>query len=39
VADRLERPRLAFESEAKLQNPTLALRERVECAPDALAAK
>ena len=30
VADRLERPRLALEAEAQLEDPPLALRERVE---------
>src|SRR5262245_17743974 len=36
VADRLERPRLAVEAEPKLEDPPLALRKRIECAPDAL---
>src|SRR3954447_16561273 len=39
VADRLQRPRLALEPEAKLEDPPLALRERVERAPDALLAQ
>ena len=37
VPDRLERPRLALEPEAKLEDAALALRERVERPPDALA--
>src|SRR5206468_11163767 len=36
VADRLERPRLALEAEAQLEDAPLALGERVERAPDAL---
>ena len=36
VPDRLERPRLALEPEPQLEDPPLALRERVERAPDAL---
>src|SRR5579862_8552963 len=39
VADRLERPRLPVEAEAELEDPPLALRKRVERAPDALAAE
>src|ERR1700693_3543663 len=46
VTDRLERPRLAVEAEAELEDAALALRERgggggerVECAADALAAE
>src|SRR5262249_7197256 len=39
VADRLERPRLALEAEAELQDPALALRQRVERAADALLAQ
>src|SRR3954467_4912821 len=39
VADRLQRPRLALEPEAKLEDTPLALRERVERAPDALLAQ
>src|SRR5918911_997246 len=39
VPDRLERPRLALEAEAQLQDPPLPLRERVERAPDALLAQ
>ena len=39
VADRLERPRLALEAEAQLEDAPLALGERVERPPDALAAK
>src|SRR5215510_5880283 len=35
VADRLERPRLALEPEAELQDAPLALRERVERPADA----
>src|SRR5437868_12358926 len=37
VPDRLERPRLALEAEAKLENPALPLGERIECAAHALA--
>src|SRR3954463_9268982 len=37
VADRLERPGLAFEAEAKLQDAAFPLRKGVECPPDALA--
>src|SRR5215203_7367650 len=37
VADRLERPRLALEAEPQLEDPPLALRERVECLADVLA--
>src|SRR5581483_4965480 len=39
VADRLERPGLALEAEAQLQDPPLPLRERVERAADALLAQ
>src|SRR6185436_12465900 len=39
LADRLERPRLALEPEAQLENPPLALRQRVERLADALAAE
>ena len=39
VADRLERPRLALEAEPQLEDPPLALGERVEGAPNALPAK
>src|SRR5215218_7174522 len=39
VADRLERPGLALEAEAQLQNPPLALGQRVERPPHALAAE
>src|SRR5207247_784004 len=39
VPDRLERPRLAIEAEAKLEDPPLPLRERVERAPHALPAE
>src|SRR5918996_1349439 len=39
VADRLERPGLALEPEAELQDAPLALRERVERASDALPAE
>src|SRR5204863_8511448 len=39
MADRLERPRLALEAETELQDPALALRERVERAADALLAE
>src|SRR4051812_20602814 len=39
VADRLERPRLALEAEAQLEDAPLALRQRVERAADALAAQ
>ncbi len=38
MADCLERPRLAFESEAQLENPSLALRKSVQRAADALPA-
>src|SRR5215210_4920049 len=37
MPDRLERPRLAFESKAQLENPPLPLRERVQRLPHALA--
>src|SRR5512134_1110833 len=37
MADGLERPRLPFETEPQLEDPPLALRKRIECAPDALA--
>src|SRR5215211_469787 len=37
LADGLERPRLAFEPEAELEDAALALRKRVERLPDALA--
>src|ERR671938_337459 len=36
VADRLERPRLALEAEPQLEDPSLALRERVERLPNVL---
>src|SRR3954447_26601547 len=39
VADRLERPRLALEPEAELEDAPLALRERVERLPDPLLAQ
>src|ERR671911_668016 len=39
VADRLERPGLAFEPEAELEDPPLALGQRIQCAPDALLAQ
>ena len=39
MADRLERPGLALEAEAKLEDAPLALGERVERPADALAAK
>ena len=39
VADRLERPRLAVEPEAELEDPPLALGERVERLADALPAE
>src|SRR5205085_212392 len=39
VADRLERPRLALEAEPKLEDPPLALRQRVQRLADTLAAK
>src|SRR3954453_6737917 len=39
VADRLERPGLALEAEAQLQDPALPLGQRVERAPHALAAE
>src|SRR5215212_3621704 len=39
VADRLERPRLALEPEPQLEDPPLALGERVECLADVLAAQ
>src|SRR6186997_164138 len=39
VADRLERPRLALEAEAQLENAPLALGECVERAADALLAQ
>src|SRR4029079_16347930 len=39
VPDRLERPRLALEAEAKLEDSPLALRKGVECATHALAAQ
>src|ERR671924_603661 len=35
VSDRLERPRLALEPEAKLEDPPLALGQRVQRAPTA----
>src|SRR4030095_16194738 len=38
-ADRLERPGLALETEAELEDPALAFRERVERTPDALLAQ
>ena len=39
VADRLERPRLALEAEPQLEDPPLALGERVERLADVLAAQ
>ena len=36
MPDRLERPRLAFEAEAELENPTFPLRQGVRRALDAL---
>src|SRR5207247_5390332 len=39
VADRLERPRLALEAEAELEDAALPLGQRVERAADALAAE
>src|SRR5690348_6895079 len=39
VADRLERPGLALEPEAELQDPALPLRKRVESAADTLPAE
>src|SRR5207249_1772188 len=39
VADRLERPGLALEAEAQLEDPPLALRKRLERTPHALAAE
>src|SRR5215212_9360982 len=39
VTDRLERPRLAFEAEAQLEDPPLALGQRVERLAHALPAK
>src|SRR6185437_10194029 len=39
VADRLERPRLAFETEAKLKNSALPLGQGVQRPAHALAAK
>src|SRR6266576_2263561 len=39
VADRLERPRLALEAEAELEDATLPLGQRVERAADALTAE
>src|ERR671935_2451975 len=39
VADRLERPRLALEAEAQLEDPPLALWQGVERPPHALAAE
>ena len=36
MADRLERPRLALEAEPQLEDPSLALRERVERLPNVL---
>src|SRR5581483_754447 len=39
VADRLERPRLALEPEAELEDPPLPLRQRVESLTDVLAAE
>src|SRR6266508_4357370 len=37
VADRLERPRLAFEAEAELEDAALPLGQGVQCAPNPLA--
>src|SRR5262245_25064024 len=39
MADRLERPRLALKTEAKLENPPLAFGQRVQRPPDALLAQ
>src|SRR5207248_8730652 len=39
VADRLEGPRLAFEAEPQLEDPSLALRQGIERAPHALPAQ
>src|SRR5581483_960695 len=39
LADRLERPRLALEPEAELEDPPLPLRQRVERLAHALPAK
>ena len=39
VPDRLERPGLALEAEAQLENAPLALRQRVERTPDTLLAQ
>src|SRR5215813_3106003 len=39
VPDRLERPGLAFEAEAELENPPLALGQRIERPPYTLAAE
>src|SRR5262249_60689913 len=39
VADRLERPRLALETEPKLEDPPLALRQRVQRLAHTLAAQ
>src|SRR6476620_1793911 len=39
IADRLQRPRLALETEAQLEDAPLALGQSVESAPDALASQ
>src|SRR5262245_48547699 len=39
VADRLKRPRLALEAEAKLEDPALTLRKRVQSTANALPAE
>ena len=39
MADRLERPRLALETEAELEDPPLALGQGVEGPPHTLAAE
>src|SRR3954466_2406946 len=39
VPDRLERPGLALEAKAQLENPPLALRECIECPAHALTAQ
>src|SRR6188508_3024082 len=39
VADRLQRPRLALEAEAELEDPPLALGQRIQRLADALAAQ
>src|SRR5947209_4166250 len=39
VADRLERPRLALEAEAQLEDPPLSLRQRIQRLADVLLAQ